>query len=89
MSSFPHLLGELFAAFLLAVLVLGGATWTSAHGPGPTSEVIHACVNDSSGTIKISENCNNNWSPLGWNATGPEGAQGPIGLIGARWPAGC
>ena len=79
------------------VLVVGVLTVASlsagvaAHGGGPTNSIVHACVNDNGGTIKIvgpSDECKNNWSPLDWNQVGPPGPQGPAGPQGPEGPVG-
>ena len=67
-------------------MFLGVGTWAFAHGSGVANQVIHSCVNNNSGTIKIvgeNEECNNNWSALDWNGEGPIGPQGPAGADGA------
>ncbi len=64
-------------------MLIGGATLALAHGPGPFNEIIHACVQDTGGNIKVGEDCKNNWSPLDWNGgIGPKGDIGPAGLSG-------
>jgi hypothetical protein len=82
---------KFLVGFLLTVLVFGGAAFAFAHGPGPQDEIIHACVNNNSGEIKIGEDCKKNWSPLDWNGVGPQGPQGepgPQGLQGEPGPQG-
>lgn len=75
-------------AFVLG-LVAGQVGLVSAHG-GDVA-LIHACVNDSSGTLKIvgaDQECGNGWSPLDWNIMGPQGDPGPAGPQGDPGPAG-
>jgi len=53
------------------------------------SGVIHACVNSSSGALKIVETgreCGHNSRPLQWNVTGPSGPSGPTGPAGPAGP---
>ena len=77
-----------FIAVLSLLVIIGGATLALAQDDGPVRGVISACVNNSSGTIKINDNCNGNWSRLDWNAEGPQGPQGPTGLQGPQGPPG-
>jgi hypothetical protein len=73
------------------ITVLAVPAMVSAHGAGPTPGIIHACVNENSGTIKIvgpTDECRNNWVPLDWNAVGPPGPQGPVGPEGPEGPPG-
>jgi hypothetical protein len=83
------------AGILLAVLLLGSATWAVVYGSD--SDLIHACVNKSSGEVKIvgpSDTCKKNWVPLRWNMRGvrgdlgPQGPAGPQGDPGPMGPAG-
>jgi hypothetical protein len=56
-----------------------------------SAQVIHACVNHSSGDLKIvpaGAACQRNWSPLSWNVQGPQGPQGPQGLLGPQGAQG-
>lgn len=73
---------------LLAIAIVGGAAFAFAHGPGPSNDIIHSCVNNQSGDIKIGEDCKNNWSPLDWNGVGPQGPQGPSGPPGPQGEPG-
>ena len=76
---------------LLAIVLIGGASWAFAHGPGPTPETIHACVNNNNGAISIGEVCQGNSSPLDWNGIGPQGPTGepgPAGPVGSAGPQG-
>jgi hypothetical protein len=50
-------------------------------------DIVYACVNNGSGTIKIVsvvETCANNEIPLSWNEVGVEGPVGPIGPQGLQ-----
>ena len=75
-----------------ALLLIGGSTWVFAHG-GDVN-LIHACVNNSSGTLKIvgpNASCKNNETALDWGIVGPAGTagpQGPAGPQGELGPAG-
>jgi len=56
-----------------------------------TTGLIYACVNNSSGTIKIvsaTTECSNNEIQLVWNAQGVAGPTGPAGPTGATGPTG-
>jgi hypothetical protein len=69
---------------LVGVLVATGlVTLVSAHPGSPTQGIIHACVNNNSGTIKIidaSTTCGANEIALDWNASGLPGTPGVSGL---------
>jgi hypothetical protein len=69
--------------------LIGGATLVSAHG-GDTS-LIHSCVNENSGTVKIvgaSDSCKTNETALDWNIQGPTGPAGPTGPQGPTGDTG-
>ena len=76
-------------AFVVILLSLVSVTYVSAHG-GNTA-LIHSCVNNTSGEIKIiaaTANCPSNYHSLDWNIQGPAGQQGPIGPVGPIGPQG-
>jgi hypothetical protein len=78
-----------FLAFTVILLSLVSVTYVSAHG-GNTA-LIHSCVNNTSGEIKIvgaNSNCPGNYRALDWNIQGPAGQQGPIGPVGPVGPVG-
>ena len=93
---FQKLLIPKWLVVLHVVLIsLVSVTLASAHG-GNTS-LIHACVSNSSGEIKIvgaNSNCPSNYRALDWNIQGPagqqgaQGQQGPIGPVGPAGPVG-
>lgn len=66
-------------------LLLGSGVAYAAHkiiSPDPVTHLIHACYNNSSGTIKLvntGEPCHHNETAIQWNQTGPAG---PSGLSG-------
>jgi hypothetical protein len=71
----------------LFTIIFGGVTWAIASN----GETIHACVNSSSGEIKIvssTEECKKQWKPLSWNKEGPPGPQGQKGDKGDPGPQG-
>ena len=75
--------------FTVVLLSLMSVTYVSAHG-GNTA-LIHSCVNNTSGEIKIiaaNANCPSNYRSLDWNIQGPAGTQGPIGPVGPVGPIG-
>src|SRR5690349_9310051 len=77
------------AAFAVILLSLVSVTYVSAHG-GNTA-LIHSCVNNTSGEIKIiaaTANCPSNYHSLDWNSQGVAGPQGPIGPVGPMGPVG-
>lgn len=70
---------------LLLLLLALGVSWALAQSE---SVVYYACVNNSSGTIKMvseGEECHKNDILVQWNQVGPQGPQGPQGEPG---PAG-
>ena len=82
------------AAGAVAALIIGllGGSITSASG-----DLVFACVNNSSGTIKIitaddadaaEAQCPSNSYFLQWNKEGPQGPQGPQGDVGPQGPQG-
>ena len=83
LSSKPGMVVALVAA-LIATTSIGLA---SAAATG----VIDACVNSSSGELKIvgaGETCKNNWIKLQWNAQGLPGATGATGATGLTGATG-
>jgi len=87
---FQKLLSPKWLVALNVVLIsLMSVTLVSAHG-GNTA-LIHSCVNNTSGEIKIiaaTANCPSNYRPLDWSIQGPAGQQGPIGPVGPVGPVG-
>ena len=83
---------RLLTVVLLAVIaVLGTLTVTQIFAHGGNPNLIHTCVNNSSGTIKIvgaTETCKKNWTALDWNVVGPSGPLGPQGDQGDPGPPG-
>ena len=76
-------------ALNIILVSLMSVTLVSAHG-GNTA-LIHACVSNSSGEIKIvgaNANCPSNYRALDWNIQGPAGQQGPMGPVGPIGPVG-
>lgn len=65
---------------ILALVLALAATWAWAEG----NQVYYACVNSSSGAIKMvgpEDSCKNNQHFVVWNQMGPTG---PLGLQGER-----
>ena len=72
---------------VLAIVLVGGVTWAFASD----GNTIHACVNKSSGEIKIvdsSDDCKDNEQYLEWTIVGPQGPPGPQGPQGDTGPQG-
>jgi len=68
----------------MVITLVAALVGTTAIGfaAATTAGVIHACVNNNSGTIRIvsaTTACTNNEVALAWNTEGPEGATGPVG----------
>lgn len=85
----PRRLGSVLA--VLVVLLIAGSTLVSAHGDGVVDGIIHSCVHNVNGRIRIvgaDAQCDPNESALDWNAVGPQGEQGPPGPQGEPGPAG-
>ncbi len=81
--------GKLLHAMLILAILLGaGVTWAVAQNE---TETYYACVNNSSGAMKIvsaSANCHKNEYKIEWNNVGPTGAQGPQGPEGPQGAQG-
>lgn len=61
------------------------------YGHGGDTTLIHACVKNSGGAVRIvgaNDSCNSNETPIHWSIAGPPGAQGPQGVPGPPGPAG-
>ena len=83
-------LGRILVTALLAALAFGSGSAVAAYANQPASE-IYACVNNSSGTIKVigaTGTCGTNEIKLVWNTQGPQGLQGPQGIPGPVGPQG-
>src|SRR5258708_38750476 len=73
----------------LVVAIVG--TTTIGFAAATTAGVIYACVNNSSGTLKIvgaGETCPANWPALSWSAEGSAGLTGATGATGPASTAG-
>jgi hypothetical protein len=76
-------------ALNIVLISLMSVTLVSAHGGN--AALIHACVSNNSGEIKIvgaNANCPSNYRALDWNIQGPEGQPGPIGPAGPQGEQG-
>ncbi len=74
---------------VLAAAIVG--TTTVGFAGAITTGLIYACVNNSSGTIKIvsaTTSCANNEILLVWNGDGSQGPTGPTGPTGPEGPTG-
>jgi len=77
----------------MAIMITAAIIATSTVGlaTAVTTGLIYACVNNSSGTIKVvsaTTSCANNEIQLVWNAEGPAGATGATGATGPTGPTG-
>ena len=80
-----------FAAILGGLFLFLAVPRIAAHTGAVVDEVIHSCVNNSSGEIKIADagdKCKGNSDPLDWNAVGPQGDTGATGATGPTGPKG-
>jgi hypothetical protein len=78
-------------AVVLAVIQLGMTTKAEAHAGNSSAGVIHACMANGTGVIRIvdvNRNCKKRESAVHWNTVGPAGAPGSQGPIGATGPQG-
>jgi hypothetical protein len=85
-----HILRHSKAALIVGGLALATVTAVSAS-PADTAPTIHACVNNSSGTIFVvgaTTACNNNAMAIQWNSQGVQGPAGPAGPAGPQGPVG-
>jgi len=76
---------------VMLLFVIGGPPLVAAHGDGVYQGIIHSCVDDKSGKIRIvtgDEECPKNESALDWNGEGPQGPAGPQGPVGPQGPPG-
>ncbi len=74
-------------ALSLSALATTGFTNAASAAPG----VIDACVNKSTGVVRIisaSQSCGSAENALSWNVAGPTGPTGPAGPAGATGPTG-
>lgn len=64
---------------------------TSVVDVAAQQTVIYACINKSSGEVKLvspGAACNNNWTLVMWNVAGVQGPPGPVGPVGPAGPVG-
>jgi hypothetical protein len=74
---------------LIAALFLSSAFWP--NGAARAADQIFACVNNSSGEIKLvaqNATCKGNDTLVVWNVAGPQGMIGPAGPAGSAGPIG-
>lgn len=70
-----------------ALLGTGLSGVVKAHVGDVASGVIHSCINNGSGTIRVIDpldTCNANDMAVDWNAVGPQGPEGPQGPQGEQ-----
>jgi hypothetical protein len=81
----------IFSGTLVLMGLLGASLTALISAHGGDSGIIHSCVNEASGTIKIvdaNESCHYNWDSLDWNMSGPQGVPGVAGPQGVPGDAG-
>lgn len=79
--------GKLIASIMIAIILVGGATWAFASG----AMTIRACVDPATGHIRIVQDlseCRPAEQPLEWNIVGPPGPPGEQGPPGPEGPPG-
>lgn len=72
-------LSSVIASFFLGILITSVVTFVYAHGGD--INLIHSCVRNHSGTIRIigaNDTCNSSETPLDWNIQGVQGSPGSI-----------
>jgi hypothetical protein len=75
----------IFSGTLVLMGLLGASLTALISAHGGDSGIIHSCVNEASGTIKIvdaNDSCHYNWDSLDWNMSGPQGVPGDAGPQG-------
>jgi hypothetical protein len=75
----------------LGAVLFGAVAAASPNQADAQDAVIHACVNNGSGTIRIVSPlavCSGNDIPITWNAVGVEGPEGPQGEPGPKGDTG-
>jgi hypothetical protein len=75
----------------LAMLLVGVGIGAGAMVGAQSNTVYYACVNNSSGTIKMvsaTATCSSNEMRVEWNQLGPQGPQGSAGLPGPQGEQG-
>jgi hypothetical protein len=78
-------------AFQWSALVAGVALVATAPGRAMAQGVVHACVQKSSGQVRVlaaGESCRATEVGVDWGLAGPRGAQGPAGPQGPTGPQG-
>jgi Collagen triple helix repeat (20 copies) len=76
---------------VIILLVFAAAGAVAVANNGASSDVIHACVQYSTGHVRIvepRERCSRHEGRLEWNRMGPRGPVGPQGLTGPAGPKG-
>lgn len=75
----------------LAVAVVTGSLGSLAFASGPSSDVINACMNDTTGVLRVvaaGQPCRSHETALSWGQEGPPGEAGPTGPAGPPGVAG-
>jgi hypothetical protein len=82
--------GRVLATALAAAVAFAAGSAVVARATTPPTE-IYACVNNSSGTVRIvgaTTTCNKAETSLAWSSQGPRGEAGPRGPEGPQGPQG-
>lgn len=90
-KKFFRSVGIVPVVLLAMLLVLIVANQVSAHSEAPESGVIHTCVNNNSGELKIvgdDESCKKNQESVDWNIQGIPGEDGEDGEDGDKGDKG-
>jgi hypothetical protein len=77
-----------YTGVILAIAALGIAGIASAVNSTTASGVVHACVNTTTKTVRITAVCLAKEHAMSWNIRGVRGASGPTGPAGAVGAAG-
>jgi hypothetical protein len=87
----PVAMSRIGLAIVMLVAGIGIGAGAMAVAQGDDTTQIHACVNNTSGNVRIlaaNAVCRNNESPIDWNIQGPAGPQGEPGPTGEQGPPG-
>jgi hypothetical protein len=80
--------GVVAAVLVVAAAAVGGIAYASIPD---SNGVIHGCYRPTTGNLIVAtsgKGCEDGWTPLDWNQTGPTGLAGPTGPTGVTGATG-